>query len=283
MRRPGARRISPAAQRQLAGDGAEQRGLAGAVGAGEAKLEAVHQRDADVAEDLAIAQGDGGVLDFDEALGLAAGGVEGDAGGRGARARFGILQLGDEGVGVVDAGFGFGGAGFGAAAEPLHLDADAIAETFLGALLPLDVRFAAFEKFGVAALDAEQAVGVDAVELDDLGGDVFEEIAVVSDDDKGERGGAEQVFEPLDAFEVEVVRGLVEEEDFGIGDDGFGNSKAFPPAAAEAGGFAIHAGIGGGVVHRQTRRGPGSRAGAVRGRSRERRRGREPLRRPGER
>ena len=88
MRRPGARRISAGAEREFAGDGAEQRGFAGAVGAGEAELEAVHQGDADVAEDGAIAEGDGGVLDFDEAFGLAAGGVEGDAGGGGAGAGF---------------------------------------------------------------------------------------------------------------------------------------------------------------------------------------------------
>ena len=70
----------------------------------------------------------------------------------------------------------------------------------------------------------------------------------MGDDDAGELGGGEEVFEPLDAFEVEVVGGLVEEENFGVGNEGFGNSKALPPAAAEGGRFAAHAGIGGGVV-----------------------------------
>jgi len=60
------------------------------------RLEPVGERDADVAEDGAIAEGDGSAFNFDEAFGLAAGGVEGDSGGGGARARFGILQLGDE-------------------------------------------------------------------------------------------------------------------------------------------------------------------------------------------
>ena len=121
MRRPGARRIFAGAEWDFAGDGAEQRGFAGAVGAGEAELQAVGQRDADAAEDFAIAESDGGVLNFDEPFGLAAGGVKGDAGRGGSRAGFGIAQLGDQGVGVVNAGFGFGGAGLGAAAQPFHL------------------------------------------------------------------------------------------------------------------------------------------------------------------
>ncbi len=177
-------------------------------------------------------KGYGGILDFDETFGLAAGGVEGDAGRGDSRAGFGVAQLGDKGVGVVDAGFGFGGAGLRAAAEPFHLYADAVAQALLGALLPLDVGVAVFEKFGIATFYAQQAVGVNAVELDDLGSDVLKEVTVVGDDDKGKTGSTEQAFKPFDAVKIEVVRGLIEKKDLGIGDKSFSDGEPLAPAAA---------------------------------------------------
>jgi len=68
----------------------------------------------------------------------------------------------------------------------------------------------------------------------------------VGDDDEGEIRGLEQGFEPLNAFEVEVVGGLVEEEDVGVDDEGFRDGETLAPTAAEAGGVSIHAGAGGG-------------------------------------
>ena len=246
--KPGARRISPRAECDFAGDGAQQRGFAGTVGAGKAELQAVGQRDADAVEDFAIAEDDGGVLDFDETFGLATGGVEGDAGRGDSCAGFGVAQLGDKGIGVVNAGFGFGGAGLRAAAEPFHLYADAVAQALLGALLPLDVGLAVFKKFGIAALYAQQAVGVNAVELDNFRGNVLQEVTVVSDHDKSKTGGAQQAFQPFDAVKIEVVRGLVEEKDLGFGHKRFGDGQPLAPAAAQARSFTIHAGIAVSVV-----------------------------------
>ena len=45
-----------------------------------------------------------------------------------------------------------------------------------------------------------------------------------------------------------MIGGLIEEQDVGLGDEGFGNGEAFEPAAAEAGGLAVHAGRAGGIV-----------------------------------
>ena len=44
-----------------------------------------------------------------------------------------------------------------------------------------------------------------------------------------------------------MVRGLVEEEDLGIGGKGFGDGEPLAPAAAQARGFTVHAGITGSV------------------------------------
>ncbi len=63
------------------------------------------------------------------------GSVEADSRRCGAATRFGVLELRDQFVGIVDAGLGLGGAGLWAAAEPLHLSSYTIAQPFLRALL----------------------------------------------------------------------------------------------------------------------------------------------------
>ena len=70
----------------------------------------------------------------------------------------------------------------------------------------------------------------------------------MGDDDAGEAGGAQGTFEPLDAFEVEVVGGLVEQQDVGLGDHGLGDGEALAPAAAEGVGVGVHADGGVGTV-----------------------------------
>ena len=242
---------------ELAGEEAEDGGFAGAVGADEADADAVGDEEVEVLDDGAAAEDDGDVFELDEALGLALGGGEVDSGGGGLGALVDFLELADEVVGVVDAGFGLGGAGLGAAAEPVDFDLDAVLEGVLELGLGLHVLLLALDEFGVGAFDAEESVGVDAVELDDFVGDVLEEVAVVGDDDAGEGGLVEELFEPDDSGEVEVVGGLVEEEDVGAGDDGFGDGEAFAPASGEGGGFDVE-GFGSRCVRRS--RGCGLRA-----------------------
>jgi hypothetical protein len=225
----------------FSGHGAEDGGFAAAVGADEAELHAVGDAEADAADDLAATERDGDVFEFDEALGLAVGGVELDAGGGGAGALVDVGELADEFVGVIDAGLGLGGAGLGASAEPVDFGLDAVAEALLHLGLGFHVELAAFEEFRVGAAYAEHTFGVDTAQLDDLAGYVLEEIAIVGDDDAGESSAAENGFEPLDAFEVEVVGGLVEEEDVGLGDHGLGDGEALAPAAGETGGVGVHA------------------------------------------
>jgi hypothetical protein len=64
----------------------------------------------------------------------------------------------------------------------------------------------------------------------------------VRDHDAGEGGLVEQGFKPGDAGEVEVVGGLVEEKNVGVGDDGLGDGEALAPAAGEEGGFGREGG-----------------------------------------
>ncbi len=175
----------------------------------------------------------GEALDFDEALALASGAGEIEIGAGGAGAGAEIAEFADEFVGAVDARFGFATAGFGASAEPLDFGVDAVFEGFLMAGLGVHPLLFHFEEVGVGAGDAEDSVGIDAGEFGGFAGYVFEEIAVVGDDDAGEVGLGEKLFEPLDSGEVEVVGGLVEEKNFGGGDERFGDGEALAPASGE--------------------------------------------------
>ncbi len=151
-------------------------------------------------------------------------------------------KLADHGVGAVDAGFGLGGAGLGTAAQPLDLGADLVAQAFLLAALRLQVSLSLFEKTAEVAFHAEQALRIDAVELDDLAGRGFQKIAVVAHGDSRERRGGEQFLKPFNTSQVEMVRGLVEQQDIGLADQGFGNGQPLAPAARERCGLGVQAG-----------------------------------------
>src|SRR6185437_14785850 len=97
-----------------------------------------------------------------------------------------IGEFRDEAVGVVDAGLGLGGAGLGAAAQPFLFDADAVFKRLLMAGLRVEKFLFGFEELTVVAAGAEHSVGIGAVQLGHLRGGVFEEVAVVADEDGGE-------------------------------------------------------------------------------------------------
>ena len=61
----------------------------------------------------------------------------------------------------------------------------------------------------------------------------------MADGDGGKRGRGEQLFQPLDAGQVQVIGGLVEQHDFGVSDQGLGDGQPLAPAAGECGGLGI--------------------------------------------
>ena len=64
----------------------------------------------------------------------------------------------------------------------------------------------------------------------------------MGDDEEAEGGLREVVFEPLDALDVEVVGGLIEQEQVGLLDQAAGDGEAFAPAAGEGGGELVAVG-----------------------------------------
>ena len=145
-----------------------------------------------------------------------------------------VRKFADHAVGFIDAGFRFRGARLGTAAQPFDLGVNAIFERVLMLLLRVEMRFFGFEKCAVVPFHAQDAVGVDAIEFDHIGGDIFEEIAIVADHDAGERRVQKQRFEPLDSGEIEMVGGLVEQQNVRLLNERLGNRETFAPAAGKS-------------------------------------------------
>ena len=128
---------------------------------------------------------------------------------------------------------------FGPLTQPFNFRLHLVAEALLLLALRFEICLLLFEESAEGAFNAKEAVGEDAVELDDLAGSGFKEVAVVADGDGGERRGAEEFFKPFNAGEVEVVGGLVEQHDFRLDDHGFRNGETLAPAAGERSCFSI--------------------------------------------
>ena len=108
---------------------------------------------------------------------------------------------------------------------------DAVGEGFLAFSLSVEVLFLGLQELAVVSLDPQEAVLVEMVELHDLGGHVFEKIAIVADHHAGEGRVLQNAFQPLDPGEVQMVGGFVEEKNVGLLDQARANRQAFAPAA----------------------------------------------------
>ena len=187
----------------------------------------------------------GHIVEFYQPFGLAQAGLKVDARGVDRGARVHLLQLADQVVGGVDARFGFGCSRLGTAPEPLDFGLHLVAQALLLFGLRLQVGLLLLKKPAEVAFDAQQPVGIDAIQLDDRTGSGFQEIAVVADGDGGEGSVAQQLFQPLYAGQVEVVGGLVQQHDFGFDDHGLGDGQPLAPAAAERGRLGVQVGKAG--------------------------------------
>ena len=103
----------------------------------------------------------------------------------------------------------------------------------LGIQFPLACLFKGRVRTGVAAQHA-------AVELDDAAGHGVDEGAVVGDEDQRATPILQQVLQPLDGVQVEVVGGLVEQEHIGLGHQGLCQGHPLAGTAGQPG----HRGIG---------------------------------------
>lgn len=111
-----------------------------------------------------------------------------------------------------ETGLGLGLAALGVGADPLQLFLEPLGA--LGVLLALDLEtgLLALQVRGVVALVADRSA---AVELQDPARDVVEEVPVVGDRDDGAGVLREVLLQPLHGLGVQVVGGLVEQQQVG--------------------------------------------------------------------
>ena len=102
--------------------------------------------------------------------------------------------------------------------------------------LRVEILFLGFQELAVVSIDAQESVFIGAVELDHVISDILEKVAVVADDYAGERSVLQQRLEPFNSGEIEMVGGLVQQQNIRLLDQRFGNCQALFPSAGERGG-----------------------------------------------
>ena len=100
----------------------------------------------------------------------------------------------------------------------------------VGLLLLFAAFLAKFQVFGVVHL---VVVNASHGHLDGTGGDVVHKLAVVADDDYRLSVIDEEVFQPLDGLDVQVVGRLVEQQHVGLLEKQLGQLDAHAPTTAE--------------------------------------------------
>ena len=121
---------------------------------------------------------------------------------------------------------GLGGVGGEAADELLQLGD---LRAFLGVL-----RVQFLPRLGGGGHEIVVVAGVDpqlaVVDVGHVGTDRVEEVAVVGNDDHGGLAGVEHPFQPANGIDIQVVGGLVQQQDVGVGKQGLGQQHPQLPA-----------------------------------------------------
>ena len=147
-------------------------------------------------------------LDQPPGLAVSGGKIDTSAGGTSARSQVG--QLADELLRLVDASLGLRSAGLGPPPQPLDLAVHSIFQRVLVFGLGVKEGFFFLQKLAVVARDAQESFRIHAVHFDHDGRDVLQKVAVVADDNGGERRGLEKLLQPFNGGQVKMVRGLVQ-------------------------------------------------------------------------
>ena len=102
-------------------------------------------------------------------------------------------------------------------------------------------RFLLLQKLAVSALDTKQPFGINAVDFGHVVDHVVQKVAVVAHHHAREGRAREQFFQPQNAFEIQVIGGLVQKQQVGLQRQLARNRQAPLPAAGER--FRAHAAI----------------------------------------
>ena len=124
-------------------------------------------------------------------------------------------------------------------AKPFELGVNAVLQRLLPLFLRVQVQLLGLQECAVISLHAERAILVSAIEFHHLVRDVLQEITVVADHHARECRVLQNGFEPLNPRKIQVVGGLVQEQNVRRLDQGLGNGKALAPTAGERRGVGV--------------------------------------------
>ena len=213
---------------ERAGEQGEQRGLAGAVGADNAHPVPAQDTGGEILDDGAVAIGERDIIGDSHQL---AGHIDlarhhaRTAGGAGALTR--LLAQCVQAREALDVALAPRGH---AVAQPVLLHDQFAVELVAVALLLLQRVIAPLLEMGEAAIEP---AGDAAIEPDDGAGERFQQAPVMADEHEGGAQGGQFLLQPGDGGEVEMVGGLVEQQDIGAGRQHAGEGCASGFAAGE--------------------------------------------------
>src|SRR3546814_81262 len=190
----------------LARDQLEQGRCTRASGADHADDAARREREGQVFEEQLVAKGFRDILDLDDLAAKALRHLDDDLRLAGDAL---FLRL-DELVEAFDTRLRFGLTRFRRLPDPLELVLDRLLATGVLARFLLETLALLFEIGRIIAFVDEIAA---AIEFEDPVHDIVEEVAIVGDEDDVARIVDEMLFEPGDAFGVEMVGRFVEQQD----------------------------------------------------------------------
>ena len=195
----------------------EQRGFPGAVRPDDADLVTPPERGAEVADDRRAVVAEGDILCLDDFLAGGSALLQFDLRGAGALAA--LAPLGAQGLEGADASLVARAAGLHALTEPGFL----LGQLFVkgGPLLLLGLEGGALP-LQIGVVVAGPAGEMSAVQLDDPGGELAEEGAIVRHEEERGPHLEQEALQPKDRLEVEVVGRLIEKEDVRLTDEGSG-------------------------------------------------------------
>ena len=217
-----------------AGDHAQQGRLAGAVGADDADDAAGRQAEAQVLDQQRLAVPLAQMLGLDRQVAEPGTRRNDDLGG----SQLLLRGLGEQGLVGRDSRLALGLAGAGRRPDPFQF---ALEDPLAGALLTFLLGQAflfLFQPRGVVALVGDAAA---TVQFQDPPRDVVEEVAVVGDDHYRALVLLEEAFQPGYGLRVQVVGGLVQEQDTGTLEQQPAQRHPAPLAAGDRG----HVGVPG--------------------------------------
>jgi len=220
-------------RRLLAGEQAQQRALAAAVRSQEPQAGPRREHEVEVADDLAASVALREPLGDHQPLRLALRRREVEDDRRGLRPRVEVRELVLQPLGLVDPRLRLARARAGLARQPVELAPHPVPERLLVGRLPGQQLVLLLEEPAVAPAHVEEPEGEGAVELDHAPGDGLQEVAVVAHRHEGLGLAGQQLLEPQDALDVEVVRGLVEEDELRLADQRPRDREPLLPAAGE--------------------------------------------------